>query len=36
MAKVTYFFLGANSGEGFQSLYSNMAELEETRDFLIF
>lgn len=29
------FFLGANSGEGFQSLYPQILDLHETHDFLI-
>jgi len=35
MAQVTHFFLGANSGEGFQNLYENIADLEDTRDLLV-
>ena len=31
----THFFLGANSGEGFQSLYSDLVDLEKTRDLLV-
>lgn len=35
MTQTANFFLGANSGEGFQSLYSGMVDLDETRDFLV-
>ena len=31
----THFFLGANSGEGFQSLYADLVDLEKTRDLLV-
>ena len=31
----THFFLGANSGEGFQSLYTDLVDLEKTRDLLV-
>ena len=35
MAKVTNFFAGANSGEGFQNLFSRLADPESTYDFMI-
>lgn len=35
MAQVTNFFVGANSGEGFQNLFSQMVDLEDTYDFII-
>ena len=34
MALVTNFFLGANSGEGFQNLFSQVTDLEDTYEFL--
>lgn len=35
MAKRTDFFLGANSGMGFQSLYSHLIDLEDTHDLMV-
>lgn len=35
MALVTNFFLGANSGEGFQNLFSQMTDLEDTYDLMV-
>lgn len=35
MAQVTNFFAGANSGEGFRNLFSEIVELEDTFDFMI-
>lgn len=35
MAQVTNFFAGANSGEGFRNLFSELVELEDTFDFVI-
>lgn len=35
MAQVTNFFVGANSGEGFRNLFSEMVDLEDTYDFLV-
>ena len=35
MAQVTNFFAGANSGEGFQSLFHRLVDLEDTYDFMI-
>ena len=35
MAQVTNFFAGANSGEGFRNLFSEMVDLEDTYDFLV-
>ena len=35
MAQVTNFFAGANSGEGFQNLFHEIVDLEDTYDFMI-
>lgn len=35
MAKTTTFFLGANSANGFYSLYDQLGQEKETRDFMI-
>lgn len=35
MAQVTSFFVGANSGEGFRNLFSEMLDLEDTYDFMV-
>ena len=35
MAQVTNFFVGANSGDGFQNLFSEMIDLEQMQDFMI-
>ena len=35
MAQVTNFFVGANSGNGFQNLFSELTDLEDTYDFMI-
>ena len=35
MAQVTNFFAGANSGEGFQNLFPEMVDLEETYDLMV-
>lgn len=35
MAQVTNFFVGANSGDGFQNLFREMVDLEQTYDFMI-
>ncbi len=35
MAQVTNFFVGANSGEGFQNLFSEIVDIENTHDFMI-
>ena len=35
MAQVTNFFVGANSGEGFRNLFSEMVDLEDTYDFMV-
>ena len=35
MARITNFFAGANSGEGFQNLFHEMVELEATYDVMI-
>ena len=32
MAQTTSFFVGANSGEGFQNLFSELVDLEDTYD----
>ena len=34
MARVTDFFVGANSGEGFQNLFPELVDLEDTYDLL--
>lgn len=35
MAQVTNFFAGANSGEGFQNLFPEMVDIEDTYDFMV-
>lgn len=35
MALVTNFFVGANSGEGFRNLFSELVDLEDTYDFMV-
>lgn len=35
MAQVTNFFVGANSGNGFQNLFSEMVNIEDTYDFMV-
>lgn len=35
MAQITDFFVGANSGSGFQDLFSEMVDLEDTYDLMI-
>lgn len=35
MAQVTNFFVGANSGEGFQNLFPQMVDIEDTYDFMV-
>ena len=35
MAQVTHFFAGANSGDGFQNLFSEIVDLEETYDLMV-
>ena len=35
MAQITNFFLGANSGSGFQDLFSEIMDLEDTFDLMI-
>ena len=35
MAQVTNFFVGANSGEGFQNLFGELMDLEHTYDFMV-
>ena len=35
MAQVTNFFVGANSGEGFQNLFPEMVDLEDTYDLMV-
>ena len=35
MAQITNFFVGANSGEGFQNLFSRLVDLEDTYDFMV-
>lgn len=35
MARVTDFFVGANSGEGFRNLFSELVDIEDTYDFMV-
>ena len=35
MAQVTNFFVGANSGEGFRNLFSELVDLEDTYDLMV-
>ena len=35
MAQTTSFFVGANSGEGFQNLFSELVDLEDTYDLMV-
>lgn len=35
MALVTNFFAGANSGEGFQNLFPEIVDLEDTYDYIV-
>lgn len=35
MAKITNFFVGANSGDGFRNLFHEMVDLESTYDFMV-
>ena len=35
MAQVTNFFVGANSGEGFRNLFSELVDVEDTYDFMV-
>ena len=35
MARVTHFFAGANSGDGFQNLFSEIVDLEDTYDLMV-
>lgn len=35
MAQVTNFFVGANSGDGFQNLFPQMVDIEDTYDFMV-
>ena len=35
MAQVTNFFVGANSGDGFQNLFPEMVDLEDTYDLMV-
>lgn len=35
MAQVTNFFVGANSGEGFQDLFPQMVDIEDTYDLMV-
>lgn len=35
MAQVTNFFVGANSGEGFQNLFPEIVDIEDTYDFMV-
>ncbi len=35
MAQVTNFFVGANSGEGFQNLFPELVDIEDTYDLMV-
>lgn len=35
MARITNFFAGANSGEGFQNLFSEIIDLEKAKDMIV-
>ena len=35
MAQVTDFFVGANSGDGFQNLFSELVDIEDTYDLMV-
>ena len=35
MARVTNFFVGANSGEGFRDLFPEMVDIEDTYDLMV-
>ena len=35
MAQTTNFFVGANSGDGFQNLFDELVDLEDTYDFMV-
>lgn len=35
MAQVTNFFVGANSGDGFQNLFPEIVDIEDTYDFMV-
>ena len=35
MQKITYFFAGANSGEGFRNLFPEIVDIEDTYDFIL-
>ena len=35
MAQITNFFVGANSGDGFQNLFDELVDLEDTYDFMV-
>ena len=35
MARTTNFFVGANSGDGFQNLFDRLVDVEDTYDFLV-
>ena len=35
MAQITNFFVGANSGDGFQNLFGQLVDLEDTYDFMV-
>ena len=35
MAQVTNFFAGANSGEGFQNLFPELVDVEDTYDLMV-
>ena len=35
MAQTTNFFVGANSGDGFQNLFGEMVDIQDTYDFMV-
>ena len=35
MAQITHFFVGANSGEGFQNLFPELVDVEDTYDLMV-
>ena len=35
MAQITHFFAGANSGDGFQNLFGEIMDIQDTYDFMV-
>ncbi len=35
MVQITHFFVGANSGEGFQNLFPELVDVEDTYDLMV-